>query len=591
MKHKKMKTLILFWIAFLSCLCGWIGIGIASSIVNIVSDGSIEKNLIVRNYGYSVVQEFIYDYVDFGQVSENNQLQFKPENTNLDLRFLVNGEEVFTNTSRLSQSSKLVIMVYGYEVNLDNDTRQYTLEFELNWRNAEDWIDQQFREVNFVLEYRPALYIATGIATLLTLIIAIFSFKYIGQKADGTYALSFFERIPLELIAFAFISLLGMTMVDEFWVLIFFITTLVIVRSLIVRINAGVLFKNSLINMLIGIITYSKNNHMGLSYIGLVGLIMSLISLGMDGELFVFVMILFWVPYFVITRAWIKHTAEIKVLQKLSLDIRSGTYTNTAVNLTSVALNDISSNLTEIQSGLDDAVQQQLKSERTKSELITNVSHDLKTPLTSIVNYVDLLKHEDLSPTQTEYLEVVDKQVHRLKKLTDDLFEAAKINTMDVELIKEPINLKVFWEQSIGEYEDKIHERNLELISKLDAVDVDVLADGKYLWRVIDNILRNLTLYAQEHTRVYIDGVLNETHATLSIKNISKDALNITEEELMERFVRGDSSRNTEGSGLGLSIARNIMEMLGGSFSIKIDGDLFKVSLCLPRATENELLM
>ena len=234
--------------------------------------------------------------------------------------------------------------------------------------------------------------------------------------------------------------------------------------------------------------------------------------------------------------------------------------------------------LNSIGDGMAAAVEEKIKSERFKAELITNVSHDIKTPLTSIINYVDLLsKEEFVNETAREYIEVLDRQSKRLKKLTEDLVDASKASTGNVRIDLAPCKVGLLMTQTMGEYASKAEANDLDFIIKIPEDDVEVLADGRRLWRVFDNLLNNICKYAQPGTRVYMNLDVTDDKAIVTYRNVSKYELDISEEELMERFVRGDKSRNTEGSGLGLSIARNLVELQGGSFDIFIDGDLFKV--------------
>ena len=241
--------------------------------------------------------------------------------------------------------------------------------------------------------------------------------------------------------------------------------------------------------------------------------------------------------------------------------------------------------LNALGSSIDNAVNERMKSERFKSELITNVSHDLKTPLTSIINYVDLLKKEEIeNPTAREYIEVLDRKSQRLKKLTEDLVEASKASTGALTVNKDDLDLVQLIRQAMGEYEEKLTNAGLSLVTNLPEGEIRIRADGRHVWRVLDNLLNNCVKYALEGTRVYLDASAWNGNAVITVKNISRNPLNIPAEQLVERFVRGDESRTTEGSGLGLSIARSLTELQGGRFSLDIDGDLFKAKVLLPLA-------
>ncbi len=241
--------------------------------------------------------------------------------------------------------------------------------------------------------------------------------------------------------------------------------------------------------------------------------------------------------------------------------------------------------LNNISAGLSAAVDEKMKSERFKAELITNVSHDLKTPLTSIINYVNLLKSTDQTdPKAAEYIEVLDRKSLRLKKLTEDLVEASKASTGVLSVVREKIGMSQLIDQALGEWEEKLNDRKLALVTNLPEGETWVYADGRHLWRVIDNLLSNCSKYAMEGTRVYLDLERGKGQVALSVKNVSREPLNVPAERLMERFVRGEESRSTEGSGLGLSIARSLTELQGGSFDLAVDGDLFKAIVILPQA-------
>lgn len=247
-------------------------------------------------------------------------------------------------------------------------------------------------------------------------------------------------------------------------------------------------------------------------------------------------------------------------------------------------------NLNSVSEGLSLAVDERMKSERFKTELITNVSHDIKTPLTSITNYVDLIQKEEINNEKIEeYLEVLERQSKRLKKLLEDLMEASKASAGTLPVGFETLEAGVFMVQTVGEFEEKTAAQDLELIIKKPEEAVYINADGRHFWRVIDNLMNNICKYAQPNTRVYINLEATKEEVSITFRNTSRYPLNISSEELMERFVRGDESRNTEGSGLGLSIAQSLMELMHGTFDLIVDGDLFKVVLKFKRVNKSEI--
>ncbi len=242
-----------------------------------------------------------------------------------------------------------------------------------------------------------------------------------------------------------------------------------------------------------------------------------------------------------------------------------------------------------IATGLSKAVNEQVKSERMKADLITNVSHDLKTPLTSIINYVDLLKREKIeNPRAAEYLEVLDQKANRLKTLTEDLVEASKASSGNVSIELTELDYAAMVQQALGEFEEKMKAAKLDVILNVPGRPVLILADGRRLWRVLENLMNNCCKYALRGSRVYVDVREEEDSASCTIKNISEAPLNISAEELTERFVRGDVSRTTEGSGLGLSIAKSLSSLMKGRLEISIDGDLYKAAVILPKPHRNE---
>lgn len=240
--------------------------------------------------------------------------------------------------------------------------------------------------------------------------------------------------------------------------------------------------------------------------------------------------------------------------------------------------------LTKVNEGIAISVAEQTKAERMRTALITNVSHDLKTPLTSIVNYVDLMKREPIdNPTIVEYLDVLERQSARLKKLTEDLVEASKASTGNIPVELQPTSIQVLTEQLIAEFEPRFSEKKLQILLNMPEEDLFVTADSRLIWRVFDNLLGNVAKYAMPNTRVYLDVTKDTDSVCVTLRNISQAVLHISPDELTERFVRGDTSRNTEGSGLGLSIAKDLTRLQKGELQLQIDGDLFKAMVTLPR--------
>lgn len=239
-------------------------------------------------------------------------------------------------------------------------------------------------------------------------------------------------------------------------------------------------------------------------------------------------------------------------------------------------------NLNSISVGMNKAIAESLKSERMKTELITNVSHDIKTPLTSIVNYADLLRGAENEEQRNEYIDVIERHSLRLRKLIDDLVEASKASTGNMRVDREATDLKLLLSQSAGEYTERLMAAGLEAVYNCEGDECIAMIDGRLMWRVFDNLYGNACKYAQKGTRLYISCNAQDDQIKIVFKNVSATPLNVTGEELMERFVRGDQSRNSEGSGLGLSIAESLVKLQSGSFEIQVDGDLFKAIITLP---------
>ncbi len=356
--------------------------------------------------------------------------------------------------------------------------------------------------------------------------------------------------------------------------------------SLVRRIKAGSLWKNSLVKWFIGFLkTAFRNIHAVWQTVLLFGgfVLVHWMAIAAYGAGF-FTLLMFAVELaggiYLVQRAigrqrirkGIERIAGGEVDYKIPLDGLRGEQLMIADRVNTIG------------SGLDAAVEASMKNERLKTDLITNVSHDIKTPLTSIINYVDLLKRENFEdPKIKGYLDVLEAKAQRLKTLTEDVVEASKVSSGNITLEFMNINLVEMIQQTSGEFEEKFKNRNLTEILSLPEEEAVIRVDGRRMWRVLENIYNNAAKYAMEGTRVYADLDIRDTNVVFSLKNVSDQPLNINADELTERFIRGDVSRSTEGSGLGLSIAKTLTEMQGGKFELYLDGDLFRVTITFPR--------
>ena len=481
---------------------------------------------------------------------------------------------------------------------------------------AKDDIYQESYYSNLLVENRHALIAVAAVSFAVCLALFVFLLCAAGHK-DGVPGihLNWVDRIPLDLYlvlavaAGGCIFAAGIELTNASIAIAVFVVAVLLVfavllimsvfMTLATRFKSGAFWKNTIIFYILRFLARTlRAIGTGISYCAVhlplywqAGLIFVGISLA---ELFVLAafsrsaVVVIWV---------IAKLAEAPLLVLLAVSLqklKSGGEALAAGNLNaSVDLNHMygvlkhhGENLNSIAQGMQKAVQQQLKSERFRTDLITNVSHDIKTPLPSIVNYVDLLKKEDVQPEKAkEYNAVLDRQSARLKKLTEDLVEASKASSGTLPVHLEAVDVNVLLSQVSGEYQSRFELCRLEPIVKLAPESPQILADGKLLWRVFDNLLSNICKYAMPGTRVYFTSDLLDSRVQLSFKNISNYPLDITADELMERFVRGDSSRSTEGSGLGLSIAQSLTGLQKGSFDLVVDGDLFKANISFPRLT------
>ena len=555
-------------------------------------------------------------YTNIQQTSKTNTIEkLKQVIISNNKYWSISNNQIQTNVERLSEEN-IVRNEDLQKISEFSMNKQYYTAFDETVQNLDSTSDitlnrALYNQTKSLYKYSYSTLIISIIIGSIELIYLIYSLGYVKNKEE--IYLSWLDKIPLEILFFGYFLLffveaallaicLSVISVDvNLCVMLIMLVGYFSVLSalygagtLLKRIKVHTFFKNSVTYRILKWLvqkyknvknTISSNKNLGgkiaLYFIGivtvsiLIGLIFKEFGILLD--------IVFWIwCYYKIMKEVDKfkqiHDATEKIY-KGDTDIKLDESLYTGV------LKELAIYINDIAGGFSNAIKESLKSERLKTELITNVSHDIKTPLTSIINYVDLLKQENIQNEKAkEYIEVLDNKSQRLKKLIEDLVEASKASSGNIKINKEVLNVKELLNQVTGEFEDKFNSRCLNIISKLPEETVYIKADSRYLYRVLENTYSNVAKYAEENTRVYIDCILEEKNTVaIYVKNISKDELNISADELMQRFVRGDKSRNTEGSGLGLSIAKSLTELQDGTFNIYLDGDLFKVAIKFKR--------
>ena len=455
--------------------------------------------------------------------------------------------------------------------------------------------------LKLIYAFKNSMVAIMVISVLLILTSLIFLIAAAGhrKKNDGIVP-SFLDKLPFDILSVLFIALesfllmLGDNCYGELPVIYILIlcgvvTIVLFLLSIAVRIKRGGFFKNTLVywlgRMICAFISMLYKN-IGILWktilimFAIAAVELVVIGCSCPGEEGMIMML--WIIEKVIMFALIIYiVVQMKTLQKGSEALAKGDLNRTVETQKMLPeFRKHAENLNRIGEGMAEAVEEKMKSERLKTELITNVSHDIKTPLTSIINYVDLLEKADIQEENArEYLDVLKRQSERLKKLIEDLMEASKASTGNLPVNMEKLEAGVILTQISGEYEEKLEENNLKLILTKPDTPLYIEADGRHLYRVIDNLMNNAIKYSLPGSRVYIDLAECDKKVVFVFKNMSKYQLNISSNELMERFVRGDSSRNTEGNGLGLSIAGSLMELMKSKLKLSVDGDLFKVTL------------
>lgn len=555
-------------------------------------------------------------YTNIQQTSKTNTIEkLKQEIISNNKYWSISNNQIQTNIERLSEEN-IVRNEDLQKISEFSMNKQYYTAFDETVQNIDSSSDitlnrALYNQTKSLYKYSYSTLIISIIIGSIELIYLIYSLGYVKNKEE--IYLSWLDKIPLEILFFGYCLLffveaallvmcLSVISVDvNLCVMLIMLVGYFSVLSalygagtLLKRIKAHTFFKNSITYRILKWLvqkykniknTISSNKNLGgkiaLYFIGivtvsiLIGLIFKEFGILLD--------IVFWIwCYYKI----MKEVDKFKQIHDATEKIYKGdTNIKLDESLYTGVLKELAIYINDIAGGFSNAIKESLKSERLKTELITNVSHDIKTPLTSIINYVDLLKQENIQNEKAkEYIEVLDNKSQRLKKLIEDLVEASKASSGNIKINKEVLNVKELLNQVTGEFEDKFNSRGLNIISKLPEKTVYIKADSRYLYRVLENIYSNVAKYAEENTRVYIDCILEEENTVaIYVKNISKDELNISADELMQRFVRGDKSRNTEGSGLGLSIAKSLTELQDGTFNIYLDGDLFKVAIKFKR--------
>ena len=562
---------------------------------------------------------YIYDngenavYFDDGEIvlnalkdEELKQKVIENAKTNyVNYHFLVRTDDeiLFTDISDMSEvewvNTHSYLSYSDFDVYIENYINK-------NLEKGDEFYKYNFFYDKFVRNFWNII-IFMGITALLTLVLGITVMITAGCKEDGTPGTGWMDNIPIELYAIVFIGttqiryecVWGLSYAGYIFTAVFLgfwlLVVISIVKTVISRLKNHVFLKTSIL----GYIFLLAVKLFKWAFVDINTKVKAAVAIG--GVMLCEVILVFGIgmsnggSVFVWGLVKMAQFALLLCIYSMLLKLRNaaremhegGTDIKIDTRETYGIIRETADYMNDIFAGLDKAVAEKLKSEQLKTELITNVSHDIKTPLTSIINYVDLMKKEKIdNPKVEEYLEIVNKQSLRLKKLTEDVIEASKAATGNITAELANINVDEMIGQALGEYGDKFNEKHVMPVYENGDMVHYALADGRLLWRVIDNLFSNVCKYTMEGTRLYINIVENNENVIVTIKNISKYQLNISSEELMQRFVRGDSSRSTSGNGLGLSIAESLTKLQGGSLKLDINGDLFIVSIFLVKSTD-----
>ena len=553
----------------------------------------------------------------YTNIKSNDYQQTMNENSSNPYYWNIVNGQIQTDINYMNQDNMKYDYTYYHEMIdtqpvLIDETAKTLRDYDIYTSYNQTRTEQSFDFVTtqdiyqFVTSNQKLPVYALAISLILLTIIAIYLLWAIGhKKGKEGITLDFIDELPYELVFLLFCIIIPMfwaiavnSVTDSFNYI--FVTILIISYIICYVMTAGLTittikrikakqfwrsfltyrilrwFKNKIKKYIDEFRNKTDNTKkIFWLYWGFVLITTILLSMFVTG-IAILILIAFWIWAYYQIRKYVRQEEMLKETLKKIYDGD----TNVHINEQELegALKEMAIYINDIAGGFKNAIEENLKAERLKTELITNVSHDIKTPLTSIINYVDLLKKEDIKDEKIkEYIDILDVKSQRLKKLTEDLVEASKASSGNVKLNIENINIKELINQTIGEFKDRLESRNLQVETDMPKEDVRIDADNRYMFRIMENLFSNISKYAQENSRVYIDVKKTNKKVNISIKNISKDRLNISSDELMQRFVRGDKSRYTEGSGLGLSIAKSLTELQKGTFDIVIDGDLFKV--------------
>lgn len=527
------------------------------------------------------------DYQQEMENMKNNEIYWKLVDGKIETNLEhINSENIKYNysyiyeTNGYENSSSRTYSIQDYDIytSYDNSNMNLYTAYGMNQAIYEYMLENQTKPIYMIV-----------ISSLSLVAIAIYLFWAIGHKEGKTEIdLNALDHIPYEIvviigltIASIFLSILvnianavnyAILLIGTTCYLICYAVCAIIGITTIKRIKAKQFWKSFLtykickwfwnkIKQFLNMLNEKTSSGKKLLWYYVLFIAISLILIRLSG-IAILLLVAFWIWCYYKMKKYIVEQEKIKEALKNIYEGKTDIRLNDE-ELTGI-LKEMAIYVNDIAGGFSNAIQENLKSERLKTELITNVSHDIKTPLTSIINYVDLLKKEDIENEKIkEYIKILDQKSHRLKKLTEDLIEASKVSSGNVKLNIEEINIQELLNQTIGEFKDKFENKNLQIEMQMPEKEIKIKADNRYMYRIIENLFSNITKYALDGSRVYIDIKENNKKVYVSIKNISKDKLNISSDELMQRFVRGDKSRYTEGSGLRIIHCRKFNRVTG----------------------------